>query len=111
MKTYYYGVEGENTYHCTDLAAAIEWYDGDYDEPYEIIELISSKKSGSRCCKHINDFIEECSENNCGNDYEPRNGKNGICKSLTWCLIETGKRFLINPAGGSYKTTSERTEK
>lgn len=104
-KTYYYGLADDEEYYHTDIDSAYEDIKNEYDEDgigMTIIEMVKSKKSGMRWCEKECKFIEYsgfCGKFEC-DDYQPRNGKNGICKHLSWGLVETGRKFKIT---GDYK--------
>lgn len=100
MKVYFYGLEDQEEYYNTDIDSVYEelkdYHLGGDSSEYigiEIIELVKSKKSGIRWCVEYKVFIEGgckyCDQ------YNPRNGKNGICKNLSWSLIDTGRRWKI----------------
>lgn len=116
-KIYYYGLEDEEEYYNTDICEAYELIrdyncGGDVKETLglEIIEMVASKISGIRWCNKHKYFEPECSIFECEKDYKPVNGKNGICKHLSWSLIATGRKWVIT-GDHKYKKISGRTLK
>jgi hypothetical protein len=113
-KTYYYGIGNEEYYCNTDIDSAYEeirdylcYGDKLACVGIEISEMVKSIKSGVRWCNKIEEFEPECGYC-CGCDeYKPRNGKNGICKHLSWGLVETGARWIIT-GDYEYKKISGR---
>jgi len=77
-----------------------------------IIECVISKKSNIKVCLYENEFIEVCSPGDCNSNdcfqYEPRNGKNGICVHRSYGLIETGRKWHKLKDGTIKKISSRR---
>jgi hypothetical protein len=118
MKRYYYGMKDQEYYTADDIDDAFEEiksyeYDDDLEllinSEVEIVEMVVSKRSGERWCIQIGEFTDECGRI-CCDEYMPRNGKNGICKHLSWGLIETGRKWLIT-GDYSYKKISKKRSK
>jgi len=114
MKTkYFYGVEDCEYYSATDLDAAYEEirdydFDGYFPLGVIIIEMVKSR-GGERWCNEEQTFTESgyCGQFECGEKYKPRNGKNGICKHLTYGLMATGRKWIIT-GEYEYKKISSR---
>jgi len=105
---YYYGTEEDEILTHTNIHDFIDDYIG-YDEPLPIIiGEVKVNRNEHRFCKFENVFTEDCGKTWC-NDYQPRNGKNGICKHLTWGLSETGRKWKLTENG--LEKISKRREK
>lgn len=109
---YFYGTEDCEYYTATDLDGAYEDEildggrdDGDLPIGSTIIEMKRSRESGEKWCTYSLEFIDECLY--C-EDYKPRNGKNGICKYLSYGLIATGRKWIITGAHEYKKISSRR---
>jgi len=95
---YYYGTEEDEMLTYTNIHDFIDDYIG-CDEPLPvIIAEFKVNINEHRFCKFENVFTEDCGETQC-DDYKPRNGKNGICKYLTWGLSETGRKWKLTENG------------
>jgi hypothetical protein len=98
---YLYGLPDQETYSAEDLASAYEEIIADCSDLENvngliIVEVSGTKKSGARYCSIGEEG--EIFEPECGRYcewYQPRNGKNGICKSLRWSLLPTGATWEI----------------
>ena len=114
-RQYYYGLEDQEIYSADDPYQVFEEIEGDYDEQEMIdmiiVEMVVSRKSGMRWCMEDNIFIEYYGH--CGlncEDYEPRNGKSGICKHQSWGLIETGRKWEITGKDQLRKISGRKQE-
>ena len=114
-RTYFYGVEDAEYYSCDDIDSAYEEirdYNcmGDEKETIGmiIVEMVHSR-NGERWCNVEQLFTESeyCGQFECGDKYKPRNGKNGICKHLTYGLVPTGRKWEIT-GDYEYKKLSGR---
>lgn len=97
MERFYDYNEAEIVYAKSMDAVCEELQSDDYEMPVEVRELVESPKSGVRYCREEVGYFEP----ECGTyceDYKPRNGKNGICKSLGWSLYPTGRIFIVTDA-------------
>lgn len=97
----------DNYEDCDQHIADVEMGSGD-DDFIIMVEMVISRKSGERYCKEYNKFTNYtgCGKKWC-EKYEPRNGKNGICKYQTWGRIETGREWKVFK-DGSYEKISGR---
>lgn len=98
-RRYYYGLEDQVTYTATDPYEVFEELEIDYDDQeiigMIIVEMVVSRKYGMQWCMEDSLFVEDSDSCSWCKKYEPRNGKNGICKHRSWGLIETGRRWEI----------------
>ena len=101
MSKYFYGLEGQERYTAKDPYEALEELDPDYDEieriGLEIVEMKVSRKSGCTYCSTTDTFPSE-NPGWCGKGcehYTPRNGKNGICKNVSYGLMETDRKWIV----------------
>lgn len=108
---YYYGLEDQEIYTATDQYEALEEIIKEYTDfiGIEIIEMRPSRKSGIVYCLREREFIEESGW--CGKtceSYQPRNGKNRICKNHSWGLWETGRKWKITGKNELKKISGRR---
>lgn len=79
------------------------WQDVAYDRQTPVVvELMKREIGGEPWCKYFGEFVDTqecCGFKNCQNRYIPRNGKGGICTSLTKGFVGTGKKFRISEKG------------
>jgi hypothetical protein len=102
-RKYYYGPDNQYYYHHQNFSDAveevIEIMREDAAEPSILIEVTVSKKSHMKVCLYEGEFYEiscpgYCGVNSCS-EYEPRNGKNGICVYHSHGLIRTGRKWDV----------------
>lgn len=98
-KVMYFEQDGEEfCYPLEDHIATLE-----FAENNEIIlfEAVRDFGGDGMWCMQEGEVVYR-GENDCGrmcHNYKPRNGKNGICKELTWCFKQTGKKFKLTKNG------------
>jgi hypothetical protein len=93
---FFYGKKHDSFYSCEELKECVDELDDiEDDEDYiVIVEMKVSNKETRYCGVDIDYWEPECGINNCSH-YTPRNGKNGICKHLTYGLTETGASWKL----------------
>lgn len=64
----------------SEIAYSIEHFDTVLERPFELFEAVPCKVEGFFWCKAVGECAEEGSCGKACDDYEPRNGKSGICR-------------------------------
>lgn len=94
MAKYYF--KDESSEMCYDLEGIKDIIASEGLKEMEVFEAVRSVGEGLFWCK-VHCFAAEKSEAECGKsckEYEPRNGKSGICKNQGYCY-NWGEKVLI----------------
>ena len=92
MSEYYYGEIDQEKYYHQDIEECLsELLELAHEEnpTFKLIEFKSAKSSGFTYCQEYELFDPDECEFDC-DEYYPKNGVKGACKTLSYGLIETG---------------------